>query len=495
MNVCKYLMTGFLGMVLTSGLFAQDNKKPNILFVFADDLTFESLQTLNNSETITPNLDRLRNRGVTFTHAFNQGSWTPAVCAASRAMMNTGSYLWKAAQYCNSAQSKRPSEMPACPVQKKAPKGYLSEFMKAAGYDTYFTGKWHVEIDSHKVFDVVGTVRGGMPNQTEARYNRKFIKGQPDTWDPTDKSNGGYWKGGKHWSEVVRDETLGFMDIAKKKSNPFFMYIAFNAVHDPRQAPQEYEDMYKAEDLSIPKSFLPEYPYCEQAGTGHNLRDERLAPYPRTKYSVQVNRKEYYALLTHMDHQIGIILDSLKAIGEEDNTYILFTADHGLALGDHGFIGKQNMYDRSMRVPLFVVGPGIKAGKIIDDKVYLQDIMATALDIAESDAVNDMDFKSLLPVCEGKKNIAAQDVVYGAYMGYQRMVRTDKYKMIIYPIANVVRLYNIHNDPDEMNDIAGMKYKKVMDKLFFQFKELQKEVKDPLDVTVYYNNYFKSLKN
>jgi len=490
----KYLITVLLGFALSSEVFAQKQKKSNVLFIFADDMTFESLYLLNNSDVKTPNLDRLRERGVTFTHAFNQGAWSPAVCLCSRAMMNTGKYLWKAATFCNSAQGKSPVEMPKCPVEKKTPEGYWSEYMKAEGYDTYFTGKWHVEKDAHKVFDVVGTVRGGMPDQVSARYNRKFIKGQPDTWDPTDKSNGGYWKGGKHWSEVVRDETLGFIDIAKKKKDPFFMYIAFNAVHDPRQAPKEYEDMYKAEDLSIPKSFLPENPYCEQAGTGHTLRDERLAPYPRTKYAVQVNRKEYYALLTHMDHQIGIILDSLKTIGEEDNTYILFTGDHGLALGDHGFIGKQNSYDRSIRVPLFVVGPGIKAGKTVDDKVYLQDIMATALDIAGSDKVKDMDFKSLLPVCEGKKNIASQDAIYGAYLGYQRMIRTDKYKMIIYPVGDVVLLYNIKNDPEEMNDLAGnMKYKKIMDKLFSKFKELQKEVGDPLDVTKYYNNFFSSV--
>jgi choline-sulfatase len=340
------------------------------------------------------------------------------------------------------------------------------------------------------MFDVPGSVRGGRPNQTADRYDRTFIEGESDTWSPYDESKGGYWKGGKHWSEVLGDEAIGFLETAKNDTDPFFMYVAFNAPHDPRQSPKKYVDMYPVENISVPENFLPEYPFCEEAGAGHKLRDEKLAPYPRTEYSIRVNRQEYYAIITHMDDQIGRILEALDESGKADNTYIIFTADHGLALGDHGFVGKQNMYDRSIRVPLFVAGPGIEAGKVIDQKVYLQDAMATSLDIAGSDAVKDVDFNSLLPLCEGKKK-RGYDAVYGAYVGTQRMIRTDQYKMIIYPIANTVRLYNIKNDPEEMNDLAGDKnYKKVMDKLFKQFKELQKEVEDPLDVTEFYEKFF-----
>ncbi|GAF02735.1 sulfatase-like hydrolase/transferase [Saccharicrinis fermentans] len=141
--------------------------------------------------------------------------------------------------------------------------------------------------------------------------------------------------------------------------------------------------------------------------------NEKLAPFPRTAYSIKVNRQEYYALITHMDNQIGRILDALEASGKAKNTYIIFTADHGLALGDHGFVGKQNMYDRSIRVPLLLAGPGIKAGKVIQEKVYLQDVMATSLDIAGSNVIKDVDFNSLLPLCKNnsKKGYKA---VYGA---------------------------------------------------------------------------------
>ncbi|WP_430931156.1 sulfatase-like hydrolase/transferase [Saccharicrinis sp. 156] len=490
----KFLITGLLGLILTISLNAQNQKKPNVLFIFADDQTFESIGSLNNNEIKTPNLDRLKDMGATFTHTFNQGSWCPAVCVASRCMLNTGKFVWRAAQYSKNAQPRGdknlPENMPKYTVGMKTPKGYWPEFMKAEGYDTYFAGKWHVERKANEIFDVTGTVRGGMPNQTRERYDRKFIEGESDTWSPYDKSKNGFWKGGKHWSEVLGDEALGFLETAKNDNDPFFMYVAFNAPHDPRQSPKKYVDMYPVENISIPENFLPEYPYCEEAGSGHKLRDEKLAPYPRTEYSIQVNRQEYYAIITHMDDQIGRILNALEASGKAKNTYVIFTADHGLALGDHGFVGKQNMYDRSIRVPMFVAGPGIEGGKVIDEKVYLQDAMATSLDIAGSKAIDEVDFKSLLPLSQGKTK-KGYDAIYGAYVGNQRMIRTDRYKMIIYPLANMVRLYDIKNDPDEINDLAGnMKYKKVMDKLFKQFKELQKEVEDPLDVTEYYVNFF-----
>ncbi len=478
------VITGVFGLILSTSLIAQNKSKSNVLFIFADDQTFESIGSLNNKEVRTPNLDRLREMGVTFTHAFNQGSWSPAVSVASRVMLNTGKYLWKAEQFV-----KEKSENTSSTPQIK----YWSELMKAEGYNTYFAGKWHVNRDVHEVFDVIGTVRAGMPNQTDGRYDRKFIQNEIDTWSPYDKTLGGYWKGGKHWSEVLGDEALGFLDNAKNEDNPFFIYIAFNAPHDPRQSPKQYVDMYPVENISLPKNFLPEYPYSEEVGSGHGLRDERLAPFPRTAYSVKVNRQEYYAIITHMDDQIGRILDALETTGKAENTYIIFTADHGLALGDHGFIGKQNMYDRSIRVPLFIVGPNIEKGKVLDEKVYLQDIMATSLDIAGSNAVQHVDFNSLLPLCNSA-SARGHDVIYGAYLENQRMIRTDQYKMIIYPKANVVRLYDIENDSEEMIDLAGDKnYKEIMDNLFEEFKELQIKMGDTMDVSEYYNNFFSEI--
>ena len=494
------LLTLALPLVLSNNVQAKEavtkSEKPNIIFIFADDLTINGLGSTSNGEVITPNLDKLRNRGAFFNKTFNQGGYNGAVSAASRAMMNTGKYLWKAmdAVNGNSGKSEWPKGITPYKANKPAtPPTLWSEHMKQAGYDTYMTGKWHVSTPATQVFDHVVHIRAGMPNQTKACYNRKFIEGQPDTWSAADTTHGGFWKGGQHWSEVLRDDAIGFIDRAKNEDNPFFMYLAFNAPHDPRQAPQEFLDMYSLDKVNVPKNFLPEYPYCEEAGSGKGLRDEWLAPFPRTEYSVKVNRKEYYALITHLDTQVGKIMDALEASGQADNTYIFFTADHGLALGDHGFIGKQNMYDASVRVPMFVVGPSIKKGVEVDKMVYLQDVMATALDIAGSDAEDMVDFQSFLPLAQGKKQ-KTREAIYGAYIGTQRMVRTDRYKMIIYPRANKVRLYDIRKDPNEMNDLAtNKKYIKKMRSLFEAFKALQQETKDPLDVSPYFEKYIQSM--
>ena len=148
-----------------------------------------------------------------------------------------------------------------------------------------------------------------------------------------------------------------------------------------KRQPQEYLDRYPLDRIDVPKSFIPEYPYAE-AGNVAEVRDEVLAPYPRTEYAVKVHRREYYAIITHMDEQIGRILDALEKSGKADNTYIFFTADHGLAVGHHGFIGKQNMYEHSLRTPLLVIGPTIAKGERLDARVYLQDIMPTSLELA-----------------------------------------------------------------------------------------------------------------
>lgn len=475
---------------------SSNQEKPNILFLFADDQTFNTIGALKDCPVKTPNLDRLLESGVSFSHAYNQGSFSPAVCIASRTMLVTGGNLWKAASYSkkgnNLKDKNAPKSTSGYKVEFKKPEKYWPEFLKEAGYETYMSGKWHVgEVAPKAIFDHVTHVRPGMPNQTKQRYLRSFDKDKPDTWSPYDTINGGYWKGGKHWSEVLADDGVAFIEQAKNSNDPFFMYLAFNAPHDPRQAPKKFVDMYPAEDIKIPENFIPEYPYNEAAGAGRTLRDEKLAPFPRTEYSIQVNRQEYYALISHMDEQIGRILEALEASGKADNTYIFFTADHGIAIGDHGFMGKQNMYESSMRVPLIIVGPNIPKGKTVDSFVYLQDVMATTLDLAGAEKTKQVDFNSLLPLALGETNKSAYPAVYGAYFGSQRMYRTENYKMIVYPTINMVRLYDMKNDPLEMVDLAENKeeHKELLYRLFKEYQVLQKAMGDPVDITEAFNNF------
>ena len=444
--------------------------KPNILFIFADDQCFETLRSLGCDEIHTPNLDRLVKNGVTFTHAYNQGAWHGAVCVSSRTMLNTGLFLWKA----------RDIE-PKLEREVKAGR-FWSQYMMRAGYETYMSGKWHVKgIEPDDIFDHVRDVRPGMPNQTPEGYNRP-IEGQPDLWSPWDKKFGGFWKGGKHWSEVLGDHAEDFLDNAGKSYKPFFMYLAFNAPHDPRQSPKEYVDKYPLDKVKVPENFLPEYPYKDSIGCSAKLRDEKLAPFPRTKYAVKVNRQEYYAITTHMDNEVGRILDALDASGMADNTYIFFSADHGLAVGHHGLMGKQNLFDHSLRVPLMVCGPDVPKDKKLKAPVYLQDIMASSLDLAGVDKPSHVQFKSLMPVVAGKR-AGSYDAIYGGYLAVQRAVIMDDHKLLLYPAYKKVLLFNLADDPDEMKDLArDAKNKPLIKKLFARLLRLQKETGDTLDL-------------
>jgi arylsulfatase A-like enzyme len=472
----SFLLIVAAAMAFTACTGEAETVKPNILVILADDQCYNTVHELGIYEVSTPTLDELARQGTVFLTTYNMGGWSGAICVASRTMINTGRFLWRA----QAVDSKTG-------LDTLASRGELwSKVMEGLGYDTYFTGKWHVKIDPPEIFRHVGSVRGGMPNQTPEGYNRPLDENDWE-WTPWDTTFGGFWKGGTHWSEVVANETLGFLENASESEDPFFMYVAFNAPHDPRQSPKEYVDMYPLENVAVPESFLLEYPHKDLIGCGPGLRDERLAPFPRTEYAVKVNRQEYYAIITHMDAQIGRILDKLEETGQAENTYIFFSADHGLAVGYHGLIGKQNMYEHSLRIPMIVVGPDIPEGERRDMAVYLQDIMPTAIEYAGGEVPAYVEFNSLRSFIEGENTESHYPEVYGAYRDQQRMIRMEDYKLIVYPYAGVKRLFNLADDPLEMHDLAeDPKNRELMDSMFESLKALMVEMGDTLKLDPFF---------
>lgn len=474
-------------------------KQPNIVFVFADDFTYSAINALGNNEVQTPNLNRLVDKGTTFTHTYNMGAWNGAVCAASRAMIISGRSVWDANGYRQLWE------------RGKGMDKSWGKLMEGAGYDTYMTGKWHVDAPADSIFQNVTHVRPGMPRdawshqgtipyinkmiedgktKSEIRnigYNRPLNKN--DTiWNATNKDFGGFWQDGKHWSEVLKDDAFGFIEQTKSSDKPYFMYLAFNAPHDPRQAPQKYLDMYPIENISLPKSYLPMYPFKDSIGNGQDLRDEALAPFPRTAYAVKTHIREYYALITHLDEQIGAILDKLEETSDMDNTYIIFTSDHGLAVGRHGLVGKQTMFDHSIRPPFMIVGPDVPKNKKVAADIYLQDAMATSIELAGIEKPNYVFFNSVMDLVNGTRTKSHYDGIYNGYMKVQRMIRKDGFKLIVYPKLNKVILFDMENDAEEMNNLAEEEaYKKKVKTLFDDLLEMQKELKDHLNLTEVYN--------
>ena len=228
-------------------------RKPDILFLLADDYAFNLVHALGCKEIQTPNLDRLVHKGISFTNCYNPGGWHGAVCVASRTMLMTGLFLWQA-----KAAEKRLKEFSAA-------RRLWPQYLCDAGYGTYFSGKWHVNCPPEAVFACTAHVRPGMPPDIPTQYNRP-LSAKEDPFNPADPALGGHFSGGRHWSEVVADDGIRFLRDAAEKDDPFFLYLAFNAPHDPRQSPQDCLDLYDPETLPVPRNFLPEYPLKDAIG-------------------------------------------------------------------------------------------------------------------------------------------------------------------------------------------------------------------------------------
>jgi arylsulfatase A-like enzyme len=465
-------------------------KKPNFLVVVADDQCFRTINALNNSEVHTPNLDRLVARGTTFTHCFHQGSWTGAVCIASRAMMHTGRFVW------------------TCGGNSCGFYPLLGEVLQMSGYDTCAVGKWHNGDESAlRSFRTGKTIGPGFYASTPVNglaYNRPR---PDDPWTPWDPKYLGHWtpkelwniehpasknlfqngpspeKAGaryevhKHSCELYADSAVELLrKSAAQPDHPFFLYVAWNSPHDPRQAPKELVDLYPADKIEVPPNFLPQHPF--EQGDFH-VRDEMLAPFPRTPHDVQVHRQEYYASITYMDRQLGRLLDALDQTGQADNTIIIVTGDHGLAVGEHGLMGKQNLYDCSTRMPFIMAGPGIKAGRKIDSFMYQHCLFPTVCDLAGIPTPATVQFPSLLPLLHGESG-ALFDSIYCAYRGYQRLVRTDRHKLILYPEAKRHQLFDMEKDPWEITSLDASPNTQFVSDLLQRLKRWQDKVGDTL---------------
>lgn len=455
--------------------------KPNIVFILTDDQapdTITASHVWGKDDLRTPHMDRLAADGTTFSHTYNMGAWHGAVCVASRSMLNTGKFLWHS----------RKAEQSQFRAETTAGR-FWSQRMKAAGYTTLMSGKWHVETPLEPLFDKVLHPRPGMPDTVPDAYMRP-VEGREDTWKPWDPSRGGYWEGGRHWSEVAADDAETLIKQAAADGKPFFLYLAFNAPHDPRQSPREFIERHPPESVRAPANFLPLNPHHDSMGLGPRtkkaLRDEKLAPFPRSEFAVRTHRREYRAIISHLDAQIGRVLTAIEASGLRDNTIVILTSDHGLALGRHGLMGKQNLYEHSIRVPFLIAGPGIPKNHTIATRIFMQDAMATALELAGADR-SEIEFRSLLPLLRGESTSHHGAIYAAMFPEAQRSVIDGDHKLILYPKSRTTLLFNLADDPLETRDLASQPdLAPLVKRLFAQLLDLQKTTGDPLDLTKIY---------
>ncbi len=426
-----------------------DPGMPNIVFILADDQRGETIQALGNPEIITPNLDKLVSEGLSFTNAYIMGSYSGAVCLPSRMMLFTGKYL--------NNLTRNGSIIPESDST-------LGESLQKAGYTCFGIGKYHSQPQSYyRIFNDGNNIFfGGMHDQWNvplnsyksiADYERNMRPVINDFFYKKDITyeQGEYVYGGKHSTDIFAETAIEFIETYDS-DKPFFLYTALMTPHDPRTTHREYFDMYDTANISIPPNFMPQHPFDNGE---MRVRDEMLAPFPRTKPVVKEHLRDYYALITHNDDRLGDIVDALKAKGIYDNTIIIYSGDNGLAVGQHGLFGKQNLYEHSTNIPLIITGPGIPVNARSGAFVYLTDMYATLCDMLGIPVPRSVDGSSFYHVLQDP-GTDHHEFITTTYKANQRAIRDKQYKLIRYRVNDQehTQLFDLVEDPFETTNLV-----------------------------------------
>ncbi|MCX6953148.1 MAG: sulfatase-like hydrolase/transferase [Verrucomicrobia bacterium] len=394
--------------------------QPNILFIFADDQRADTIAALGNRHIQTPNLDRLVRRGVAFNRAYMQGGMQGATCVPSRAMLLSGRSLFHIDEKLT-----RDETWPAA--------------FGRAGYTTFISGKWHNTPASIPLsFQRARAMfTGGMTNPMKAPLGN--LEG--GRMGPTKISP-------KHACETFADEIIAF--LREPHATPFFAYLPFDGPHDPHIVPDDFPVRYDPEKIPLPANYLPLHPWNNGEMA---VRDEQLLPWPRPPAEVRAMLADYYRYISFLDMLIGRVLDTLDASPAGKNTLVVFAADSGVARGSHGLIGKQNVYEHSMRVPLIIAGPGIAANRTTDAMCYLYDVLPTLGALAGVAGPKTSEGLDLSPTLRDPAQPARLALLF-AYRDVQRAYRDDRWKLIRYPQIDRTQLFDLAGDPDERTNLA-----------------------------------------
>ena len=442
--------------------------------MIADDHRHSDIHALHNPIIQTPNFDTLARDGTVFTNTHIMGGWHRAVCAPSRACVLTGGAVFHAV--ANVPEPLFDDVMRNhCDINPKMK--VMPEVFRKAGYHTFATGKWHNDKEAFRRGFCGGDELffGGMSLPYQIPLHRFNPAGEypPDKTIITKK----------HATERFADAGVRFID-GYEGDSPFFLYMAFTSPHDPRIAPPKYAEMYPVGNIPLPRNFLPVHPFDN--GEMH-VRDEGLARLPRESEEVCRHIADYYSMITHMDAEIGRVLDALKRKGIEDRTIVVYTSDHGLAIGQHGLMGKQNLYDHSIKIPLLVRGPNVPKGNRSDSLTCQMDIFPTLCELSGVKIPDTVDGDSLVPLMTRARK-AVHESVYSTYKDLQRMVRKGEWKLIRYYRSKVsntgadrIQLFNMERDPWETENLAlSPGHAKQLGELHKELRQWQVRVNDPL---------------
>jgi arylsulfatase A-like enzyme len=414
-------------------------RPPNFLVVISDDQRPDTIAALGNPHIRTPHLDRLARDGAAFTRA----TCANPHCVPSRAEILTGCTGFR-----NGVQ--------AATGKLRGDVTFWGDALRRAGYHTWYAGKWMNDgspktrgyEETRGLFSSGGSGGKGFTVATDHKGAR--VTGYSGWTFKTDDGRVELDKGIGLTADTSRHIADAAIELIQRKpARPFFLHVNFTAPHDPLIVPPPYEGRYAPDTMPLPRNFLPEHPFDHGNLKG---RDELLLPWPRTPGAIRRELAAYYAVIEDMDAQLGRILAALDAAGQREHTVIIFSSDHGLALGSHGLMGKQNQYEHTIGVPLLMAGPGIPAGRRVDAQCYLRDLFPTTCELAGVPVPDTVEGRSLMPVLRGEVKEVYPHVV-GCWQDVQRMIREGNWKVICYPKAQRWQMFNVANDPDELNDV------------------------------------------
>jgi len=442
----SFLILCAAGLFGTAGVCTAETKssregksasRPNILFIIADDQSPFDFKVYNPKSILrTPRIDALAAGGMVMDGAYHMGAWSGAVCTPSRHMIMTGRTVWHIPGRGN------PNSSDPAMVPPDLPTHTMAAVFNRAGYATMRTCK-----------------KG---NSYPAANELFAVRHDATKRGATDES-GSAWHAERVLDYLKQRE-------ADKDDRPFLIYFGFSHPHDTRNGKPELLAHYGAANHTdrkslplanpkqppLPPNYLPRHPFDN---THLNVRDEVAVSGVWDNRDERTIRNELgreYACDENIDIQLGRVLDKLEAMGELDNTYIFYTADHGIAIGRHGLQGKQNLYQHTWRVPFIAKGPGIKAGSRAPGNIYLLDVLPTICDLAGIKAPETFDGLSFAPVLKGKKP-AVREVLYGVYCGGRkpgiRCVKKGDWKLVKYESADgsarETQLFNLAENPNE----------------------------------------------
>ena len=427
--------------------------RPNFLVIMSDEHGPMWSGAYGHPFVRTPNMERLAGSGATFDAAYCNAP----LCVPSRLSFMTGRYVSNCEGWDN--EKPLPSDVPTWP--------YL---LRSVGYDSVLSGKMHligldnlhgfrkqIAVDPKRGGPLGMTVYGGTPIYA-------WDDGIPtadEPWMPVKEARSGT----SHHTEdddAMETAALAYLRDPSRREQPWALCVGFHLPHFPLITPEPYFSMYYPEHGDLPNN--PPGHLEDLPPAASRLR-QAFGFWGYTDEEIRRARASYYGLITYLDDKIGRLLDALDEQGLAENTVVIYTADHGESLGEHGLWRKMNFYEQAARVPLHVVWPGvIEGGQRFGGAVTLVDVVATMLEMAGLDAEQtsfmDLDGASLLPLLTGESD-DERDEAFVEHLAHgtdrpRAMVRRGRWKLCYsHSQPPELELYDLESDPGEFNNLAG----------------------------------------